>query len=86
MNELDSQLLVITKQEYDNWQNTIKTQSQKIDACDYIIHRFGDVQKYKDLFDSPCAPVRLKLSRKDTWETLIEKLIKAQHKGVKTRK
>lgn len=86
MNKLDGQLLVITQQEYRCWQGIIKLQGKKLDAYDYIIYRLGDIQKFKNLFDDPAAPISVKLRRGDTWDGLVDKIIKAQNKSVLTRK
>lgn len=84
--ELESQLVIVTQGELNNWQNTILKQAQKINAYNYLMSKIGNVQNFKKELSSPEVSIRLKISPHDTWDTILDKVIKAQAKSVKTRK
>ena len=81
-----SQVVLMTKGELDNLSSTIQQQTNEISAFKYIYNKFGLPENYKDILTSPEAVIPLKLSRKDTFEVVIDKLSKQIQKASKTRK
>lgn len=82
----NSQVVLMTKGEPDNLYSTIQQQTNEILAYKYIYCKFSLPENYKDVLTSPEAVIPIKLSCKDTFEVVIDKLSRQIQKTSKTRK